>query len=458
MRDCKRILDGIELVTRELTKHQCPVARKNVETLAQHGIEILGRVVAGIASHDAANPSNSRATTSSKPMEKAKPYDTAWVDEVVSTKPIIDPTIADDAVRKPYDDAWIDEVVNDPQMKFEQFTPSETHEWTERAVPSSPMARIFGFGSLAAKVMLGTAAEAARNIGNPTRSSIASDANTEKLVETLCTMRGAALKLGQMLSIQDEAVVPPALAVALERVRQGAHIMPKKQLYKQMQQELGLDWREKVGEFDDTPIAAASIGQVHRGSLLDGQLVAMKVQYPGVAESIESDLLNLKRLITYTNFLPKGLYMDSILKSAQTELVLECDYLNEQENQMKFRHLVAQDSYMNARFVVPRVHPEMSTSRILTSDLMAGVAIDKILHLPQKIRNRIALRILVLTIKELFAWRFMQTDPNWSNFLYNAATDQIALIDLELRGRTIKNLWTIISVLSGRLRITIQIR
>jgi aarF domain-containing kinase len=93
---------------------------------------------------------------------------------------------------------------------------------------------------------------------------------------------------------------------ALERVRQGADMMPRAQLHAQLARELGPDWRTRLLEFDDVPIAAASIGQVHRARLLDGRLVAMKIQYPGVADSIESDLQNLKTLVSFLNILPPG--------------------------------------------------------------------------------------------------------------------------------------------------------
>ncbi|KAJ8544415.1 hypothetical protein ON010_g11852 [Phytophthora cinnamomi] len=241
-------------------------------------------------------------------------------------------------------------------------------------------------------------------------------------------MRGAALKLGQMLSIQDEAMIPSKLAVALDRVRENAHVMPKDQLHHQLETELGEDWRSKFQEFDDVPIAAASIGQVHRATLLNGERVAIKIQYPGVAESIGSDLSNLKRLVTYTNILPRGLYIDEIIRVGKEELTAECDYLTEAENQERFRELIEQ-SGMGEKYVVPRVYRELSTSRILTTQLISGVAVDKAVHLSQDVRNSIARRILELTIHELFNWRFMQTDPNWSNFMYNASTDTIGLVD-----------------------------
>lgn len=140
-------------------------------------------------------------------------------------------------------------------------------------------------------------------------------------------MRGAALKLGQMLSLQDESSLPPSLSKALERVKQAADYMPKRQLEAQLVSQLGADWRSKLLEFDSVPIAAASIGQVHRAKLLDGTEVAMKIQYPGVAESIDSDLMNLKRLVQMTNLLPPGLFVDRIIEVASVELKAECAFV-----------------------------------------------------------------------------------------------------------------------------------
>lgn len=204
--------------------------------------------------------------------------------------------------------------------------------------------------------------------------------------------------------------------------------MPKAQLHQQLTSELGEDWRDRFLEFDDVPIAAASIGQVHRGTLRSGERVAVKIQYPGVADSIESDLLNLKRLVTYTNILPRGLYIDEIIRVGQQELTDECNYALEADNQERFRALVLASGLADA-CVVPRVHRELCTARVLTTELISGVAVDKVVHLSQAVRDRIARRILELTILELFDWRFMQTDPNWSNFMYNASSDTIGLVD-----------------------------
>ena len=302
-----------------------------------------------------------------------------------------------------------------------------------RRVPATRVGRAFGFASLGAGLALGTAAEfTSRLIGGTTGvgSAAASDANADRLAATLCRMRGAALKLGQMLSIQDETLLPPALARALEKVRQGADAMPNYQLEAQLKSQLGPNWRDKLEYFDELPFAAASIGQVHRAKTLDGSDVVMKVQYPGVANSIESDLRNLQMLINLTGMAPPGLFIEEVMRVGRNELKSECDYQNEMENQLKFKQLVENDPQLHQeRFRVPGVYKDLTTKQIITSDFVRGGTIDKVAHLDQDERNRIAYNIMYLTMQELFTWRFMQTDPNWGNFLYDMGTCTTFLID-----------------------------
>lgn len=301
----------------------------------------------------------------------------------------------------------------------------------ERKVPSTQMQRVVGFGSLAAAIGMGTVSE---NIGNflsgSKPSQRISDANAERLAEALCRLRGAALKLGQMLSIQDsDGLLPPSLAKALERVRQSADYMPESQLREQMRGQLGENWEEKFQSFTMTPLAAASIGQVHKAALHDGTLVAVKVQYPGVADSISSDLNNLKLLVSATNLLPPGLYIDEIIRVARDELLEECDYTLELQNQIRYRDFVSKDSMLSVRAYVPLTHASLSTTKILTSEFVMGIPIDKATAYSQSTRNAIARTMLYMTIQELFVYRFMQTDPNFSNFLYDNEKQRINLID-----------------------------
>jgi aarF domain-containing kinase len=302
-----------------------------------------------------------------------------------------------------------------------------------QAVPSTRVGRAVGFASLGFGLVAGTAVEAAsRLLGSSSSSSVvASDANATRLALALCRMRGAALKLGQMLSIQDESLLPPALSKALTQVRQGADAMPSYQLNQQLEREWGMDWASKLSNMEETPFAAASIGQVHRATTLDQRSVVVKVQYPGVANSIESDLRNLSMLVKLSGLAPKGLFIDEVIRVGREELKEECNYLQEAKNQLKFKELVENDEVLQQnKFRVPGVAEELSTAQILVTDYAPGGTIDKVAQYgSQEERNRIGRQILRLTIMELFVWRFMQTDPNWGNFLHDMGTGTTYLID-----------------------------
>ena len=302
--------------------------------------------------------------------------------------------------------------------------------FTEKNVPSSPMQRVMGFAGLGINLAAGVGMEVARRAsGGPADggSALLSARNSEVLAAELCRMRGAALKLGQMLSLQDESFLPAPLAEALKRVRTHADVMPAAQLEQVMATNLGADWREQYTHFGTLPIAAASIGQVHQAALHDGRAVAVKVQYPGVAESISSDLSNFEMLLSIIRVAPPGLYLDRIIDVAREELAEECDYTLEAGYQSRFRTLLQDDP----EFVVPEVVPELSTVNVLTSTWVDGVPIDdeSVRALPQEDRDRLARSLLKLCLREVFEFRLVQTDPNWSNFLYDLAANKLILLD-----------------------------
>nr|CAA04557.1 ABC1 protein [Arabidopsis thaliana] len=324
--------------------------------------------------------------------------------------------------------------VTEASSPSEVVPPVKRRRPRERKVPSTPMARAYGFFNLGAALAWGAVKESTYRMVNgtpmtpdnqPALSSLMSKENAERLALGLCEMRGAALKVGQMLSIQDESLVPAPILNALEYVRQGADVMPRSQLNPVLDAELGSNWQSKLTSFDYEPLAAASIGQVHRAVTKDGLEVAMKIQYPGVANSIESDIENVRRLLNYTNLIPKGLFLDRAIKVAKEELAQECDYEIEAVSQKRFRDLLSD----TPGFYVPLVVDETSSKKILTTELISGIPIDKVALLDQKTRDYVGRKMLELTLKELFVFRFMQTDPNWGNFLYNEATKTINLID-----------------------------
>uniref|UniRef100_A0A8C2B030 Atypical kinase COQ8A, mitochondrial n=1 Tax=Cyprinus carpio TaxID=7962 RepID=A0A8C2B030_CYPCA len=258
-----------------------------------------------------------------------------------------------------------------------------------------------------------------------TCSPFLSEANAERIVRTLCKVRGAALKLGQMLSIQDDAFINPQLAKIFDRVRQSADFMPIKQMMKALNNDLGPNWRDKVDLFEERPFAAASIGQVHLARMKDGREVAMKIQYPGVAQSINSDVNNLMTVLSMSNALPEGLFPDHLIDVMRRELALECDYIREAKCARKFKELLKDHPF----FYVPEVIDELSSQHVLTTELVPGFPLDQADGLSQELKNEICENILILCLRELFEFRYMQTDPNWSNFFYDPQTHRVALLD-----------------------------
>ena len=172
--------------------------------------------------------------------------------------------------------------------------------------------------------------------------------------------------------------------------------------------------------------------------------VAVKVQYPGVADSIDSDVNNLMRVVRLTNLVPKGLYIDKAMDVARKELKLECDYTYEIECQQIYKDLIEKDPILSmiddnnykknqpqerVQFVVPNVYPELSGRKVLTTEFVPGVPIDQVSSMDQITRDNVGRGLLRLTLTELFTWNYMQTDPNWSNFLYDEEENICYLID-----------------------------
>eukprot|EP01127_Copromyxa_protea_P020718 TRINITY_DN6955_c0_g1_i3.p1 TRINITY_DN6955_c0_g1~~TRINITY_DN6955_c0_g1_i3.p1 ORF type:complete len:359 (+),score=78.04 TRINITY_DN6955_c0_g1_i3:111-1187(+) len=212
----------------------------------------------------------------------------------------------------------------------------------------------------------------------------------------------------------------------MERVRNNADIMPYSQTEQMLRDNIGADWKTQFQEFDLKPFASASIGQVHRATTKEGVDVAVKIQYPGVADSIESDMDNLFTLLSYSGMLPAGMYLDKTLKVTKKELLQETDYFYEKDNQMKFRQFLQK----YPEYYVPFVVDELTTKQVLTTEFVRGVNIDKLNEsYDQVTRNWVAYQVMRLTLLELFEFRFMQTDPNWANFIWNSETRKLNLID-----------------------------
>ena len=227
--------------------------------------------------------------------------------------------------------------------------------------------------------------------------------------------------------VKDSKMLPGPINEILQRVQDSADYMPASQRNKVLASNLGADWRDLFSSFDEKPMAAASIGQVHSAILKSsGQRVAVKVQYPGVADSIDSDLSNLSILLTASRLLPKGLFLDKTIANARTELAWECDYVREAEMGERFRALLADEKDI---FHVPTITSEASGPQVLTAEYLHGTGVTKVQTFTQEQRDWIGTHILRLCLREITEFKFMQTDPNWTNFLYNASTKKLELLD-----------------------------
>ncbi len=249
--------------------------------------------------------------------------------------------------------------------------------------------------------------------------------NARRLTERLSHLRGAAMKLGQIISMDAGDFLPPELSNILATLRDQANFMPARQLDKVLQEEWGPDWRKQFRWFNPRPIAAASIGQVHKAMTREGEELAIKVQYPGVADSISADVDNVATLLRMSGLLPDSLDMEPLLKAAKEQLYEEADYVREGEQMRLYAARMAQDE----RFVVPTLHEGLTRKRILAMSFEDGVAIEALADEAQELRNEVFERIVELVLRELFEFGVMQTDPNFANYRYRRSDGTVVLLD-----------------------------
>ncbi|MGD9763778.1 MAG: ABC1 kinase family protein [Candidatus Binatia bacterium] len=296
-------------------------------------------------------------------------------------------------------------------------------------VPSGRLERLARLGWLAGEVALGGLGEAARRLtgtGDRARSVFVTAANARTLAARLSRMRGAAMKIGQLLSLEARDLLPPEVADALSILRAEGDAMPEAQLRRVLARNYGKGWERRFRTFGMQPIAAASIGQVHRATAADGRELALKIQYPGVAASIDGDVDNLASILTLSRLLPRQLDLSGVLAEAKRQLRQECEYRAEA------RHLRAYAAALGREpgVVIPAVHDDLTTNHILALDYVAGAPLD-VLAEPkhsQRQRNRVGTLLYRILFRELFELRLMQTDPNFANYLLLPKGD-VALLD-----------------------------
>ena len=296
-------------------------------------------------------------------------------------------------------------------------------------VPGSRLSRLMRFGGLASGVAGGMLAEGARQWVQGKRPGFSdlllTSGNVHRVVEQLSQLRGAAMKVGQLLSMDAGDFLPREFSDIFSRLRCDAHPMPMSQLVAVLNDSWGKGWEGRFERFSFTPLAAASIGQVHVAKGKDGQRLAIKVQYPGVRESISGDVDNVATLLRMSGMLPKGMDVAPLLQEAKRQLQDEADYMKEAEHLRRFDQLLAD----SPEFLVPRAYAQFSTSNILVMSFIDGVALESLEHAPQAERDRIIMLLFGLFLREVFEFQYVQTDPNFANYRYQQGSGRMVLLD-----------------------------
>ena len=302
------------------------------------------------------------------------------------------------------------------------------------AVPEGRTRRLLHFGRAMAEMAAGAAAEGVTRLARGERPDLAqlmlTPGNARRLAERLSQMRGAVMKVGQLLSMDGHGVLPPHFAELLGGLRDQAHVMPAVQLAEVLEREYGALWHKRFKRLSFEPVAAASIGQVHRAETHDGRVLALKIQYPGVRRSIASDMANLALLARAPGMVPAGLdpgAVPALLARVQAQLEHETDYRAEARAAREYRQRLGHDPVLT----VPEVAEEHCTDHIIATDFAPGVPVDRLAHAgaSQTQRDHVAAALSRLAVREFFQMRLVQTDPNFSNYLFDAASGRIALID-----------------------------
>lgn len=300
-----------------------------------------------------------------------------------------------------------------------------------RAVPSRRLSRLWHLGrattDFAAGVGVRGLIQMARARGEEAGRIQLSPEATRRVAERLAQMRGAVMKMGQLMSMDGSDVFTPEAAEIMSSLRDGAEPMPMSQLVGVLDAEWGAGWKSRFRRFEFTPMAAASIGQVHRAETKDGRRLALKIQFPGVRESIDSDIDNLGFLARTIGLLPRGLDPQPLLDEARRQLHQEADYGAEAAALTAYRGLIGDDP----DFFVPAVHTDLTTSRILAMDFADGIPVDRLAgpDFSRRERNRAAELLSRLVLRELFDFGLVQTDPNFGNYLYDGESGRIVLLD-----------------------------
>lgn len=258
----------------------------------------------------------------------------------------------------------------------------------------------------------------------------------QRFVTELGKMKGSYVKIGQMMALLGEHFLPSSLVVALRDLHDATEPLPYEQLLPQLRTIANFSELE----VDPNPLAAASLSQVHRARIKStGEELVLKVQYPGLADTIDTDFDAVVKMLTIARWLSSGRELDAWMQTLREQLHLEIDYDREAAATIKMReHLKAEPLGLDCTVYVPRVYLQYSTAQVLALSYEQGVSVDNpaLVTLSLARRNALAKTMLAMFFKELYSWGVLQTDPNLGNYLIRPkvrgdqeSVDKLVLLD-----------------------------
>ncbi len=279
-------------------------------------------------------------------------------------------------------------------------------------------------GNSVSGMFLGKEARSARN-------QVFMEAQANYVAEELGKLKGSVVKIGQMLALYGEHILPPEITRALQTLNDDTATLAWPKIEQTLRRTLG----EKIKELDidQVPIGTASLAQVHRATIkATGEDVVLKIQYPGVADAIDSDLALFKRLLKVSNAVPQTRALDTWFEEIRDLLHREVDYNVEAATTERFYGRLQDDP----RYAVPKINRNFSSKRLLCMSFESGVSVvsDAIKSLSSERRNAIGQSAIEIMMQEIFVWGEMQTDPNFGNYLVRISEnddelDKLVLLD-----------------------------
>lgn len=251
------------------------------------------------------------------------------------------------------------------------------------------------------------------------------------LVQEIGKLKGSIVKIGQMMALYGEHFLPPEITTALHSLNNDTTALSWNAIETQLRRQLGD--RLDLLTVDQEPLGTASLAQVHRAvRKSDGLELVLKIQYPGVAEAIDSDLSLFRNMLKLTRMVPQTREFEEWFEEVREMMHREVDYDMEAATTERFRQRLIDDP----RYIVPQIIPELCADKVLCMTFERGVPINSavMLSLPQARRNALGEASIEIAIREIFEWDEMQTDPNFGNYLVRLGNgkdtpDRIILLD-----------------------------